>query len=459
MGIGARVSREINDKYLLTSLIITEMCLSLVVSFSVYLSYLQAPDSDRLSVFIYSMCFLIGLLIGMEIPLAVRINESFEELRDNISSILEKDYLGALPGGILYGYFFLPKLGLLYTPVIVGTLNLLVAALLFLGFSTRISKKFYFLYGLVFSLIICFSIFARPLYLYAEQRFYRDPIVAIKQTKYQKIVLTRWKNDYLLYLDGHLQLSTVDEYRYHETIVHIPMSLTNARHILVIGGGDGCVLRELEKYPGVEDIVLVDMDKEFVQFAMQNPIMRRINKDSFRDKRVNIYFEDGFKFVKDISTKGKRSFDLIIIDLTDPRNLKSSRLYTKEFYEVLYNILNPHGAIITQASSPFFAKKAFCCILNSVSSAHFFSYPMDMNVPSFGEWGFVLGMKQRLDKNQLKARIFYNFNEQYTRYLTREKAISVFDMGKNFSCKGILPNTLINPVILHYYNDSMWELM
>jgi len=459
MGIGARVSKDIKDAYLLETLIGIEIFLSLVVSFSVYLSYLQASYSNRLSIFIYSMCFLVGLLIGMEIPLAVRINESFEELKENISSILEKDYLGALPGGILYGYFFLPKLGLLYTPVVVGTLNLLVAGLLFYGFSNRISKKIYVLYITSLISIAIFSIFAKSLYLHAEQRFYRDPIIAIKQTKYQKIVLTKWRNNYLLYLDGHLQLSTVDEYRYHEAIVHIPMSLIRAKNILVIGGGDGCVLREIEKYPSVKNILLVDMDEEFVKFAMKNPIMRKINEDSFYDKRVRLCFEDGFKFVKNIFLKNKNLFDLIIIDLTDPGNLKSSRLYTKEFYEILYNILSPKGIIITQASSPFFARKAFCCILNTVSSASFHSYPMEINVPSFGEWGFIIGIKEKINKSKLKARIAKNFNEKYTRYLTREKALSLLEMDKGFSCEGILPNTLINPVILRYYDDKMWELL
>ncbi len=88
-------------------------------------------------------------------------------------------------------------------------------------------------------------------------------------------------DDYLLYLDGHLQLSTVDEYRYHEAIVHIPVSIVRPEKVLVIGGGDGCVIRELEKYKHIKSITMVDIDKEFVEFAKKNNIMRQINKDSF----------------------------------------------------------------------------------------------------------------------------------------------------------------------------------
>ncbi len=459
MGIGARVSKKIKDINLLSSLILVEICLSLLVTFSVYVSYLQAPNSDRLAVFIYSMCFLIGLLIGMEIPLAVRINNSFEDLKHNISNILEKDYLGALPGGILYGYFFLPKLGLIYTPMIVGSLNLIVAGLLFFSFSKNISKKLYSLYITSIIIIAAFAIFAKPLYLRAEQKFYRDPIVAIKQTKYQKIVMTQWNNYYLLYLDGHLQLSTVDEYRYHEAIVHIPMSLIKAEKILVIGGGDGCVLRELIKYKDIKTITLVDLDKEFVEFSMKNKIMRKINRNSFYDKRIKLYFEDGFKFVKDCYKKNMCYYNLIIIDLTDPRNLKSSRLYTKEFYEMLYKILLPNGIMITQASSPFFAKNTFCCILNTVKSAGFDAHPIVENIPSFGEWGFILGLKHKLSKHQIQQIVFNNFNEKYTKYLTREMALSLFNMPKDLICTNIKINTLINPVIIRYYEDKRWDLM
>ncbi len=460
MGIGARVSKEIKEKFLLDVLMGVEILLSLLVSFSVYITYLQAPFEDRLSLFIYAVCFLTGFLIGLEIPLAIRINEHFEELKENISSILEKDYLGALPGGILYGYFFLPRLGLVYTPVVVGMVNLAVASLLFVGFKERIKNWMRFSYFLALLAIIAFAYFARPLYLRAEQRFYRDPIVFLKQTPYQKIVLTRWRNNYLLYLDGHLQLSTVDEKRYHETLVHVPMAMVSEpSRALIVGGGDGCTLREILKYPCLRHIDMVDMDREFVEFAKTNPIMQQINHHSLESKKVCLYFEDGFRFVKKIWRQGRIHYDIIIIDLTDPRNEKSCRLYSREFYEMLYNILSPKGVLITQATSPFFCKKAFCCILNTLISAHFYAYPLKINIPSFGEWGFVMAIKYPLPLSRVRARVEKNFRGKYTLYLTPAMASSLFLMGKDFSCKGIKTNTLIHPYLITYYDDSMWELL
>ncbi len=455
MGTGARLSKEIPESFLIDSLVLNEILLAMFVSFSVYLCYLQAPFSERISFFIYSTCFIVGILIGFEIPICVRINSSFEELKDNISSILEKDYLGALPGGLLYGYLLLPKLGLLYTPAFIGLLNLSVAGILFAGFSRNIRKILYVPYVSAIAAVVSFTVFAKPIYLHAEQRFYRDPIVDIRQTRYQKIVITKWRNHYLLYLNGHLQLSTVDEKRYHESIVHIPMAIKEAKSVLIIGGGDGCVLREVIKYPYVKRIELVDIDREFVEYSMSSEIMRKINQNSFRDKRVKLYFMDGFQFVK----KTKRRYDLAIIDLTDPNNLTSARLYSKEFYSLLYRILSADGIMITQASSPFFARKVFCCILKTVSEAGFIAFPMTVNVPSFGEWGFVLGVKERMKKEEILGKIKQNFKEKYCSYLTKEKAISEFYMEKNFSCSGIIPNTLINPVILRYYEDKLWQLI
>ena len=450
MGLGARCSKSIKEDLLLDALLVIELMLSLLVSFCAFIAYSQAPYPNRLPFVIYFISFLIGFLIGTEIPIAVRINKSFEELRKNISSILEKDYLGALPGGILYGYVFLPHLGLIYTPSIIGMLNLSVAGLLFLGFKNRIKKFFLFPFGICFLIIVLFTVLAKPIFLYAEQRLYRDPIIFLKQTKYQKIVLTKWRNYYLLYLDGHLQLSSVDENRYHEALVHIPASLTNPKKVLIIGGGDGCALREVLKYP-VSEVDLVDIDKDMIEFAKNNPIMQKINKRSLWDKRVKIFAQDGFIFVK----KVKKLYDLVIIDLIDPRNPSSARLYSQEFYRNIYNILTPNGVMITQATSPFFARKAFCCILNTVKSAGFFAYPLRINIPSFGEWGFVLGIKHNVD---IEKRIKTHFNENLTTYLTKKLAISCLYMEKNFSCKDIEVSTLLKPSVLKYYDDKMWEI-
>ncbi len=450
MGLGARASKSVKNDYLLDTILAVEIILSLLVTFSAFIAYSQAPFPQRLPAVIYSLSFLVGFLIGLEIPIAVRINENFEELRKNISNILEKDYLGALPGGILYGYIFLPYLGLIYTPAIIGVLNLSVAGLLFLGFKNRVKKRFVFAFVFSLMIIICFMYMAKPLYLYAEQKLYRDPIVYTKQTKYQKIVLTRWRDYYLLYLSGHLQLSTVDEKRYHEALVHIPASLVSLHKVLIIGGGDGCALREVLKYK-VKKVDLVDIDAGMISFSKNNPIMRKINHDSLLDERVRIFIKDGFLFVR----KAKGPYDMVIVDLIDPRTPSAARLYSKEFYLEILRILSPNGVMITQATSPFFAKSAFCCILKTVKAAGFHSYPLRINVPSFGEWGFVIGTKKKLDITNLISK---RFNERLTSYLTKELAQSCFYMGKSFSCKGITFSTLLKPSVLKYYDDKMWEI-
>ncbi len=458
MGLGAGLSRHVPSKSLLEVFLVIELVLSLLVSFSAILAYSQSPYSTRLPIVIYTLSGIIGLLIGMEIPLAVRINDAFEELKENISNILEKDYLGALPGGILYAYFFLPRLGLVYTPLIVGAINILVAFFLIWCFRKRIKFFIKILFFFVLILFIILSLLIKPAFLYVEQKLYRDPIVYRKYTKYQQIVLTKWRDNYLLYLNGHLQFSTVDERRYHEALVHIPISFILAegflpQKVLILGGGDGCVLREVLKYSSVKQVDLVDIDKDMVEFASYHPIMCRINKNSFADLRVKVHFQDAFNFLQII----KETYDLIIIDLIDPRNTSAARIYSLEFYKNAWKKLNSKGVIVTQATSPFFAQDAFCCILKTMKFAGFTVYPYRVNIPSFGEWGFVIGLKMNLSSNL--SSIFLYFREDLTEYFTKELALSSFYFGKNFKCsESIEINTLLKPVVLQYYKSTMWEI-
>jgi len=451
MGVGSKFSAFIKDKFLLDVLILVEILISLLVSTSTVIAYLNAPFPTRVPIVIYSLSFSIGFLIGLEIPLAVRINNIFEELKENIASILEKDYLGALPGGILYAYIFLPKLGLTFTPVLVGGINLCIAGLLLWTFSKKISYYIKIIFISSVAGIILYLFMIKPIFLYSEQKLFRDPIIYKKQTKYQQIVLTKWRDNYFLYLDGHLQLSTIDEKRYHETLVHIPMSIIKKKHkILIIGGGDGFALREVLKYH-VKKVHLVDIDKDIVNFSKTHPVMRKYNNKSFDDKRVKVFFKDGFVFVRN----AKDTYDVIIVDMVDPKTPSAARLYSKEFYTFCYNLLSEDGILITQASSIFFAKETFCCILNTLKETGFFVYPLKIEVPSFGEWGFVLGTKKRKD---ILKMVLKQFDENKTEYLTTPLAVLSFFMEKNFSCKGIQINTLMKPKILDYYENKLWEL-
>jgi spermidine synthase len=127
MGLGSRISRSIN-KNIIEFFIAAELLLSFLTSLCALLVYSLMGTTEYVEIFIYSLAILVGLLIGLEIPLVTRINGRYHDLKANISSVMEKDYYGSLLGGLFFAFIGLPYLGLTYTPFLLGTINLIVAA-------------------------------------------------------------------------------------------------------------------------------------------------------------------------------------------------------------------------------------------------------------------------------------------------------------------------------------------
>jgi len=442
MGVGSRLSRYIPDEFLPHLFVLAEISLSLLVALSPLIAYSFGSTPWNLQVLIYSLCSVIGILVGLEIPVVLRINDRFESLKENVSSILEKDYLGALPAGLLYGYFFLPHLGIIHTSLLAGLLNLGAAFLFsFFFFKKRVMK---FLPLPFLLLLLLYGFTSERILLEAEQRFYGEKIIFFRQTPYQKIVLTRWGDIYSLYLDGHLQFSSQDEKRYHEAIVHIPTAFLNRyEKALILGGGDGLVLREALKYP-FKKITLVELDPYMIEFSRKHPVMRKLNGESFRDSRVEVVIGDAFNYVM----KSSEKFDFVVVDLVDPRTPSSARLYSLEFYRKLYKLLEENGVFVTQGGDFFFKRKVFCSIIKTVKKAGFTVLPYRIYVPSMGEWGFVMGIKKKREVDKiLKER----FRQELTEHFTGELAIASFYMPKDFNCDGVEISTLLKPSVLEYY--------
>ncbi len=241
MGLGSRISRLFHNR-LLDAFIIIEFSLSVLCAVSAVLAYGIAPFTDYTSLIIYFQSFVIGSLIGLEIPLVTRMNETYEELRTNISGVMEKDYYGALLGGLAFAFFALPYLGLTYTPIILGTINFLVASLILFRFFALLERKKLLMsvFCLTFIFLILLGVFAKPVIMYGEQGSYLDKIIYSKQTAYQKIIMTQWKDYYWLFINGQEQFSTYDEEKYHEPLVHPAMKLShNTDRVLILGGGEG----------------------------------------------------------------------------------------------------------------------------------------------------------------------------------------------------------------------------
>ena len=281
MGLGSRLSRNM-DQHLLEKFIGIEILLSLLVSFSAIIVYAVSGFSQYTGVLIYALSIAVGLLIGLEIPLVTRINNEYQSLKVNISSVMEKDYYGSLIGGIFFAFVGLKYLGLSYTPILLGAVNLLVAIVLFVKLKSLVGPQFSRILpiGLTVGLLLLIgsTIIAEKVTLFGDQSRHKDKVIYSEQTQYQKITITQWKDDYWLYLNHNQQLATLDEFMYHEPLVHPIMALTKAKEVLVIGGGDGCAVKEILKYPFVESVTLVDLDPAMTKLALEHEVFLKVNE-------------------------------------------------------------------------------------------------------------------------------------------------------------------------------------
>ncbi|WP_442266450.1 polyamine aminopropyltransferase [Tenacibaculum sp. ZS6-P6] len=463
MGLGSRITKSF-DGNVFKLFIFTEFALSLLVSFSAVTTYYLATQLEYVSIYIYSMAILTGMLIGMELPLAMRLNNDFQSLKLNVANILEKDYYGSLIGGLFFVFIGLPYLGLTHTPFILGFINLFVAILLLIFFKNKLNKQeknmLFSFAGVLVTILIIGNIFAGKIILHGEQSKYKDKIVFQEQSIYQKIVVTKWKNDYWLYLNDNLQFSTFDEPMYHEVLVHPVMHiLDKPKKVLILGGGDGCAARELLKYPSLEQITLVDLDKKLTDLFINESELVAINEKSLTNEKVRIVNQDGFKYVTDT----KEFFDLILIDLPDPRNVELARLYSKEFYELCRLKLTPNGGLITQAGSPYYTPYAYKCIEKTMEKANYSVLALHNQVLSMGEWGWILGTKNQLSKQEMMAKLNQLDTKVITtKWLNKEAMQLITSFGKDFFKKKKLDsieiNQISNPVLYEYYNKGNWDI-
>ena len=463
MGLGSRLSKLIN-KNLIQNFLILEATLSIIVAFSSVLVYTLAAVSEYYGIVIYSLSMIIGLLIGLEIPLVVRINKEYEDLKSNISSILEKDYYGSLIGGIFFAFIGLPILGLSYTPFVLGIINFLVALIVLYRFKDKIKPskllRLKSALTIVFVVLITGICFTKPIIQWGEQKKYKDKVIYSEQTKYQNIVLTEWKDEHWLYLNGNLQFCSIDEKMYHEPLVHPIMSLhPKPQRILILGGGDGCAVREILKYKNVEKIDMVDLDPKMTDLGTENPVLIDINQGSMHSDKLRIFNKDAYIHLEQNSAD---FYDIIIADLPDPRNVELGRLYSHEFYTLCYRKLRKNGLIITQSGSPYFATKAYNCIDKTMQSAGFITAKLHNQVISMGEWGWIIGTKSTLtNKAQFKQKLqALDFSEITTKWIDNEAMQLITSFGKDFfkSKDSIEVNKVHNPVLYQYYLKGNWDL-
>ncbi|MBN58158.1 MAG: spermidine synthase [Oceanospirillaceae bacterium] len=445
MGIGSFLSRLIPDENLLHTFIFIEILLGLIGGLSVPLLYFSFAFLDIFQLSVLALTSLIGLLIGMEIPFLSRLMSKHYSLKDNISNILSVDYFGALIATLLFPFLLLPFLGVFRSSLTFGLINMSIGFAVLYIFSDALKvhrKKILLTYNiLAFSILLLTIIYAKTIMSSWTTHMYEDRVAYAHETPYQQIVVTKRRDDLRLFLNGNLQFSSVDEHRYHEALIHIPMSGCRCEHVLMLGGGDGLGARELLKYPHLKSITLVDLDPAITTLGKENPLIVTQNKASLLDPRVSIVNEDAFVFANKLDKK----FDLIIVDLPDPNNTALARLYSREFYWLLQSALANKGRFVTQATSPYFAREAFWSIEKTLLSSGFENVlPYHVSVPSFGEWGFLMASQSPIVLDGIPEDIS-------TRFLTDELIPLAQVFPKDIGRLSVKENTLDSPEILQYY--------
>jgi spermidine synthase len=340
---------------------------------------------------------LIGALVGAEVPLLMTLLQrgrtaGATDTGRMLANLNAADYLGALIGGLAWPFVLLPHLGMIRGAAATGVINLLAAAVVSIFLLRRVVSTRQLItalgaLGLAAALLATLLVRAQDIETTSRQRLYADPIIACRQSAYQEIVVTRRDNDMRLYLDGGLQFSTRDEYRYTESLVY-PALGAGARSVLVLGGGDGLAARELLRAPGVDKIVQVELDPAVIQLARST--MRYANGGSLDNPRVDVVTGDAMKWLRDTTSP---SFDAIIVDLPDPDTPVLGRLYSTEFYALVSRALAPGGLMVVQSGSPYSTPTAFWRTISTITAAGYAVTPYHVYVPTFGDWGFALARR------------------------------------------------------------------
>ncbi|MES2114347.1 MAG: polyamine aminopropyltransferase [Pseudomonadota bacterium] len=395
MGVGAHFSKFVRDDDVLARFVDIELAVGLIGGVSaaalfLTFSWMAAPFRTLL----YVLVFLVGALVGMEVPLVMRaLNARQTEFNELVSRVLTFDYLGALAVSLLFPLVLAPYLGLVRTGFLFGMLNVGVALWTIVTFRRELANvggRLLRASGVMCVLVFGFALADRMTY-WGEHGLFGDEIVYSTTTPYQRLVITRWKDDLRLYINGNLQFSSRDEYRYHEALVHPALqSLPWARRVLVLGGGDGLALREILRYPNIEQVTLVDLDPAMTGAFTAREELVKLNHGSFSDKRVRVINADAAIWLQ----HNQELFDAAIVDFPDPSSFALGKLYSVPFYGMVKRHLAANGLMVVQSTSPFFAPHAYWTVDATLREVGLRTWPYHAYVPSFGEWGFILASPQ-----------------------------------------------------------------
>ena len=457
MGVGSLLAKPLRH-WPVPAFAIVEAALALIGGLSVLALYAAFAWLSLYTPALVVVAFLVGALIGAELPLLMTLLQRIrrQEAGAAVADLFAADYVGALIGGLAFPFLLLPLFGHIKGALLVGAVNavagMAVVLWLFRRELGRVTQAALLTtMAVVLAVLGVTYVMADSFEVTARQVLYRDPIVLAERTPYQEIVITRdvsftGRPDLRLFLNGDLQFSSVDEYRYHESLVHPIMSGPHGR-VLILGGGDGLALREVLRYDDVRSATLVELDPEMLRLARTYGPIASLNRHAFDDPRVRTVEADAFSWLR----RANEQFDAVIVDMPDPDDVATAKLYSVEFYGLIKRVLAPGGRLVVQSGSPYFAPKSFWCIERSVAAAGLATVPYHVDVPSFGDWGFVMATPGDEPPALELAK-----DAPDLRFLDTEllRAAAVFP--KDRRNRDVKVNTLVHPRLVDYQKRE-WD--
>ena len=452
MGIGSWLSRYINE-HLLSTFVKIEILIGLIGGSAAAMLFLLFEHVTSFRIPLYGVVSVIGILVGIEIPLLLRILKDKFEFKDLVSQVFTFDYVGALFASVLFPLILVPHLGLVRSGFLFGMVNVAVALWLLYRFSDKINHaRLHKSSGILALIILMFGfIYGQRIMDIAEGGMYPDPVIYSTSTSYQRIVITKAPHDLRLFLNNNLQFSSRDEYRYHEALVHPGLaSVDTPRHVLILGGGDGLAAREVMKYPSIENVTLVDLDPAMTHLFTGNDLLSSLNNHVFDSPKMHVINADAFLWLKEHKSDLQRNPpDFIIADFPDPANYSIGKLYSLTFFKLLHDIIAEHGVIVVQSTSPYIATKSYWCVVNTLSAAGFKATPYHAYVPSFGEWGFVLAGKSAFTPSSRYP--------EGLKFVTPETTATMMRFPIDMGPRTTEVNRLDNQALVRYFDDEWAE--
>jgi spermidine synthase len=462
MGVGSYLSRFF-ERQLPAHFLRIELLVALIggaLPALLFVANAYVPGSFRF--LLYALVLLVGTLVGLEIPLVMRILKRNVALKDLVSQVLTFDYLGALAVSLAFPLVLVPHLGLIRTGLLFGLMNAAVALWALWLFRHELRQFGAHAVACVATLaaLAAGMLAADHITSWAEDKMYQDHVVFASTSPYQRIVVTHGGGEgragYRLFLNGNLQFAQRDEYRYHEALVHPAMAAYAAgggapKKVAVLGGGDGMAVREILKYPGVESITLVELDPAMTTLFTQQPVLAQLNGDALKSPKVKVVNTDAFTWLE----KSSETFDVIVVDFPDPTNFSIGKLYTNSFYSLLDKHLAASGYAVIQTTSPLVARQSFWTVVQTIESVGLTATPYHAHVPSFGEWGFVIASRRPYRLPTAEPSALPNTLPEGLRFLNLQTLPLLFDFPQDMGRVPAQVNRLSNQVLVTTY-EAEW---